>query len=117
MAKSGGGGIGKVVLGFVLGVLAVALVVFLDLRFGALPVAVADAAFPLEKQIVKVPMQERIDREKKDPPFGTSEDVFEGGAKVYRAQCASCHGVPGQDVAFAKTMFPNAPPLWKKHAR
>ncbi len=117
MAKKSGGGAGKVVLGFVLGVLAVVAVVFLDLRFGALPVAVADAAFPLEKQIVKVPMQERIDREKKDPPFGTSEDVFEGGAKVYRAQCASCHGTPGHDVAFAKHMYPSAPQLWKKHPR
>jgi thiosulfate dehydrogenase len=117
MAKKSGGGAGKVVLGFVLGVLAVAAVVFLDLRFGALPVAVADAAFPLEKQIVRVPMDERIEREKKDPPFGTSEDVFEGGAKVYRAQCASCHGTPGHDVAFAKDMYPSATQLWKKHPR
>src|SRR5580698_687821 len=117
MAKKSGGGASKVVLGFVLGVLAVAAVVFLDMRFGALPVAVADAAFPLEKQIVRVPMQARIDREKKDPPFGTSEDVFEGGAKVYRAQCASCHGTPGKDVGFAKNMYPTAPQLWKKHAK
>ena len=117
MAKKSGGGAGKVVLGFVLGVLAVAAVVFVDLRFGAVPVAVADAAFPLEKQVVRVPMQARIEREKKDPPFGTSEDVFEGGAKVYRAQCASCHGTPGHDVAFAKDMYPSAPQLWKKHSR
>ena len=117
MAKKSGGGAGKVVLGFVLGVLAVAAVVFQDLRFGALPVAVADAAFPLEKQVVRVPMDARIEREKKEAPFGTSEDVFEGGAKVYRAQCASCHGTPGHDVAFAKYMYPSAPQLWKKHSR
>jgi thiosulfate dehydrogenase len=119
MAKSrgGGGGFGKVLLGFVLGILAVAAVVFLDLRFGALPVAVADAAFPLEKQIVRVPMNARIDREKKMAPFGTSEDVFEGGAKVYKAQCAACHGIPGKDVGYAKHMYPTAPQLWKKHAK
>src|ERR1700733_7002538 len=117
MAKKSGGGAGKVVLGFVLGVLAVAAVVFLDLRFGALPVAVADAAFPLEKQVGRVPRDARIEREKKEAPFGTSEDVFEGGAKVYRAQCASCHGTPGHDVAFAKYMYPSAPQLWKKHSR
>ena len=51
--KSGGGGFGKVLLGFVLGVLGVAAVVFAYLQFGALPVAVADKAFPLEKQIVR----------------------------------------------------------------
>jgi mono/diheme cytochrome c family protein len=33
------------------------------------------------------------------PPFGASEDVFEAGAHIYRAQCASCHGVPGHDTA------------------
>jgi thiosulfate dehydrogenase len=117
MAKKSSGGFGKVFLGFILGIVAVMAVVFLDLRFGALPVAVADKAFPFEAQIVKVPMQARIDREKKEAPFGISEDVFEGGAKVYHAECASCHGTPGHDVGFAKTMYPAAPQLWKKHPR
>jgi thiosulfate dehydrogenase len=115
MAKKSSGGFGKVFLGFILGIVAVMAVVFLDLRFGALPVAVADKAFPFEAQIVKVPMQARIDREKKEAPFGISEDVFEGGAKVYHTECASCHGTPGHDVGFAKTMYPAAPQLWKKH--
>lgn len=113
--RNGGGGAGKILLGFILGLLAVVLVGFVELKFGALPVAVADAAFPLEKQIVKVPLNARIKREQKNPPFGTSEDVFEGGAHVYREQCASCHGTPGHDVAYAKHMYPSAPQLWKKH--
>lgn len=29
-------------------------------------------------------------------PFGESEEVFETGAKVYVAHCASCHGQPGK---------------------
>jgi len=29
-------------------------------------------------------------------PFGESEEVFETGAKVYVAHCASCHGQPGR---------------------
>ncbi len=33
------------------------------------------------------------------PPFGTSEDVFEAGAHLYAARCASCHGTPRKDVA------------------
>ncbi len=115
MAKKSGGGGGKVVLGFFLGIVAVAVAAFLYLRFGALPVAVADNALPMEQQIVSVPMHARIDREMKEAPFGTSEDVFEGGAKVYKEQCAGCHGTPGHDESFAKTIFPNAPQLWKKH--
>jgi thiosulfate dehydrogenase len=116
MAKSSGSGFGKVVLGFALGIVAVAAVLLLYLKFGPLPVAVADTAFPMEKQIVRVPLKARIELEKKDAPFGTSEDVFEGGAKVYKAQCAGCHGTPGHDVPFAKAMYPDAPQLWKKHS-
>ena len=115
--KSGGGGFGKVLLGIVLGVLGVAVGLFAYLRFGALPVAVADTPFPMEEQIVRLPLHRRIDAEMKTAPFGTSEDVFEAGAHVYRKQCASCHGVPGKDVKFAEYMFPDAPQLWKKHPR
>jgi thiosulfate dehydrogenase len=116
MAKnSSNGGFGKVFLGFNFGILAVIVVGFLYMKFGALPVAVADKAFPMEKEIVHVPMSARIDRELKTAPFGTSEDVFEGGAKVYREQCASCHGTPGHDVPYAKHMYPSAPQLWRKH--
>ncbi len=116
MAKKGSSsGFGKVFLGFLLGVAAVAAGLFGYLKFGALPVAVADKPFPYEKEIVYLPLSSRIDRELKNPPFGISEDVFESGARVYRAQCASCHGTPGHDVAFAKHMFPSAPQLWKGH--
>lgn len=113
--KSGSGGFGKVFLGFILGIAAVAIGLFLYLHFGPLPVAVSDAPFPYEKQIVKLPLNARIDREIKTAPFGISEDVFESGAHIYRAECASCHGVPGHDTASARYMYPNAPQLWKKH--
>jgi thiosulfate dehydrogenase len=113
--KSSGGGFGKVFLGILIGIAAVAIGLFAYLKFGPLPVAVADAAFPFEKEIVYLPLNARIEREVKNAPFGISEDVFESGAHVYRAQCASCHGTPGRDVGFAKHMFPSAPQLWKGH--
>ena len=83
MAKksSKSGGFGKIFLGFLLGVAAVAAGLFAYLSFGALPVAVADTPFPFEKQIVHVPLGSRIDREMKSSPFGISEDVFESGAQ------------------------------------
>ena len=31
-------------------------------------------------------------------PFGTSEEVFEQGARLYAANCAGCHGRPGKDA-------------------
>ncbi|HZY63233.1 MAG TPA: cytochrome c [Edaphobacter sp.] len=116
MAKSSGG-FGKVLLGFVLGVAVVVAGLFLYLHFGTLPIAVADAPFPYERQIVKTPLNARIQHEEKAAPFGTSEDVFESGARIYRADCASCHGTPGHDVVSAKYMYPSAPQLWKKHGK
>ena len=83
-------------------------------KFGHPPVAVADPAFPMEEQIVHIPLNARIEREIQKPPFGTSEDVFERGAKVYAADCAFCHGTPGMDSEVGKTMYPVAPQLWKK---
>jgi thiosulfate dehydrogenase len=115
--KSSNGGFGKIFLGFVLGVLAVAGGLFLYLHFGALPVAVADAPFPFEKELVRMPLHARIDKEAKAAPFGTSEDAFEAGARTYRAQCANCHGTPGHDVPYARYMYPDAPQLWKKHGK
>jgi len=119
MAKGRGseGGLGKIVLGFVLALVVIALGAVVYFKWGSPPVATADKPFPFEKQIVSVPLGARIARQMKTPPFGTSEDVYEGGAKIYKADCAECHGTPGHDVPYAKYMYPVAPQLWKKHAK
>ncbi len=115
-AKSGKGGTGKLIIGFLLGLLVLPLTALAWFQFGHPPVAVADAPFPFEARIVQVPLYARIDRERpKSPPFGIDEDVFESGARIFRAQCAACHGVPGQDSDFARHMYPRAPQLWAKH--
>lgn len=90
---------------------------WLYLQFGHPPVAVADAPFPMEAKIVRVPMGARIAREMESPPFAGSEQVYEAGAVVYKENCSQCHGVPGRDVDYAKWMYPRAPQLFKKHAR
>jgi thiosulfate dehydrogenase len=116
-SSGSGSGFGKIVLGFLLAIVVIAVGAAVYLKWGSPPVATADKPFPFEKAVVHVPLNARIDREMKTPPFGVGEDVYEGGAKVYRADCAMCHGTPGHDVPFAKTMYPTAPQLWKKHAK
>jgi thiosulfate dehydrogenase len=115
MARSKGG-FGKFVLGFLLALVLVVAGTAAYFKFGAPPVAVTDKAFPFERAIVQLPLGARISREIKPAPFSTGEDVFEAGAHIYRNECASCHGTPGHDVAFARYMYPAAPQLWKKHS-
>jgi mono/diheme cytochrome c family protein len=117
MARSTSSGFGKFLLGFLSALVLAAVSLAGYLKFGSLPVAVADKPFPFEKAIVHLPLNARIDREMKAAPFGISEDVFEAGAHVYRAECASCHGTPDHNAPFAKYMYPTAPQLWKRHTR
>ena len=87
---------------------------FAYLRFGPVPVAVSDTAFPFEKHIVRTAVRARIGRQTQDPPFAASEDVFETGATIYQRQCSTCGGMPG-NAPLSKQMFPVPPQLWKKH--
>jgi thiosulfate dehydrogenase len=107
----------KFLLGFVFALVVIFLGGWVYLKYGHPPVAAADPPFPMEAQIVRVPLGARIAKEMQQPPFAVSEDVYEQGASIYKDQCASCHGLPGQPVASAKWMYPKAPQLWQKHAK
>jgi mono/diheme cytochrome c family protein len=103
-------------VGLILGLLALPVVAFLYFRFGHPPVAVVDVALPMEQQIVHEPLHARIDREMlKNAPISASETNLLGGAHVYRAQCAACHGLYGRPSSFAEHMYPDAPQLWQPH--
>jgi len=107
----------KFLLGFLCAIVLIAGGGLLYLKYGHLPVAASDPAFPMEEDIVKVPLQARINKEMQQPPFPASEDAFEQGASIYKDECAGCHGLPGQPVDYAKWMYPKAPQLWQKHAK
>jgi hypothetical protein len=115
-APGNSGGLLKFLFGFLFAFVVLFAGVWVYFKYGNPPVATADKPFPFEAQIVHVPLDARIAHDIQTPPFGTGEDVYETGAHVYQQQCASCHGTPGQDVAFAKSMYPVAPQLWKKHS-
>jgi thiosulfate dehydrogenase len=102
-------------LGVVFTVTMIVAAAYVYLRFGHIPVAVNDPAFPHEAQLVHLPLSSRIRREIKQPPFPASEDAFERGAEVYKENCAFCHGVPGSDSVYGTSMYPAAPQLWRKH--
>lgn len=110
-----GASLGSFVAGFLFAFVVLFAGAFLYFKYGHPPVATADPAFPMEAQIVHVPLGARIAREVEQPPFGSSEEAYEAGAKLYQASCASCHGIPGHDSPYAKWMYPTAPQLFKKH--
>lgn len=104
------------VLGIILGILLVPAGIYLYFAFGKPPVAVADDAFPFEKQIVRVPLHARIAAEMpKEPAIPVNDENLAAGATIYREQCASCHGLKGHKSAFGAAMYPKTPQLWEKH--
>lgn len=104
------------VLGLILGVLLVPAAIMLYFHLGHPPVAVADPGFPMEEQIVHVPLHARIDAEApKSAPIEPSAVNLQAGAMIYREQCAACHGMYPTASSFAGNMYPEAPQLWRPH--
>ena len=107
---------GRIFVGFILCLVLVPLAVLAWFRFGHPPVAVADAPFPMERQIVGIPLNARIDREAPSAaPIQADENNLVAGAGIYRDRCAVCHGFYGKPSSFAAHMYPSAPQLWKQH--
>jgi len=108
----------RVLFGIVLGVLLLMAGAWLWLTYGHPPVAVADAALPFERFITGVPLHARVDRDVTHCatwPVQADEATFVAGARIYREQCAFCHGLSGSASHVGEHMFPDAPPLWEKH--
>jgi mono/diheme cytochrome c family protein len=109
---------GRIFLGIVLGVTLglVALVAWIHL--GKPPVAVADPPFPMERWLARSALHARIAKEMPaKAPIAADEQNLVAGARIYRNQCASCHGFHGKPSAYGAHMFPAAPPLWEKHGK
>lgn len=103
------------VICFFAGVILTPVCIWLYLESGRPPVAVADSAFPFEKQIVRIPLHHRIDAELQQAPLHPVEADFVAGANIYKANCAFCHGFPNRPAAVARNMYPSVPQLWQKH--
>jgi thiosulfate dehydrogenase len=106
----------KFLLGLILGFLIIPACAFWYLHLGHPPVAVADKPFPYERDIVRMPLEARIDKEEPaSAAISPSPANLTAGAQVYRQQCAACHGLYGRPSDFANHMYPRAPQLWAPH--
>ena len=102
------------VLGVVLGMGLLVLAGYLFILLGGMPVATTTAPLPFERYLAKKALQAAVHKEIGGrAPIPSDDTNLLAGAKVYRVQCAVCHGLPDQPPgAIAKGMFPPPPALF-----
>lgn len=107
----------RLLLGFLIGLAALPALGWFYLRSGSAPVATASAPMPFEESLAHMALHARIDKEApKTAPIQPSDENYQAGARIYRTNCAVCHGLPGQQqTAIAKGMFPEPPGLFEGH--
>ena len=106
----------RFLIGLVVGLLLVPIGGFIYLHYGNPPVAVADGPLPFEKEVVHMPLHDRIAKDMpKSVPIQATADNLTAGAQIYRQNCAFCHGLNNQNSTVAPHMYPHAPQLWHAH--
>jgi mono/diheme cytochrome c family protein len=102
------------VLGIVIGILALAACLYLYFSLGFAPVATAAHPMPFERKMAKLALHAYLDKMQHPQPLvPADEGNLIAGAKVYKEQCASCHGLPGEPKsAISQGMFPKPPELF-----
>jgi thiosulfate dehydrogenase len=105
----------RFLFGLIFGMVLVPLGLFGYFASGLAPVATSAAPMPMERILAKTALHARVDREMpKTTPIAGNESNYAAGAQTYRANCAVCHGLPGQPEGnIAKGLFPDAPQLFK----
>ena len=104
-----------VVIGILLAVLVLAGSVYFYFATGMAPAATSDPPMPFEKRLANMALNAHIAKQQVgQPPVAADETAYLAGAEVYKQQCASCHGLPGQSPAdYATTMYPKPPQLFR----
>jgi len=104
-----------VVIGFILGLIAVAAGVWYYFGSGRAPVATTDSDMPFERTFAHRALNARLDRQPAmDSPVPADEANLLQGALAYRENCAVCHGLPGSSRSnIALGMYPKPPELFR----
>jgi mono/diheme cytochrome c family protein len=110
---------GRLLTGFVLGVLATVLLAvagaYVYFGQGMAPVATSASPMPFEARLAHMALRARVQREMPgEAPIPADEATLAAGARVYVQHCAVCHGVPGAEpTAIARGEFPRPPHLFR----
>ncbi len=102
------------ILGIFLGILVIAGGVYFYFSSGHAPVATSAPPIPFEKTLSRVGLHAYLDKlPHPAPQVPADETNLISGAKVYKEQCATCHGLPNEPkTAVALGMYPAPPQLF-----
>lgn len=102
-------------LGMATALIALVLVLSSYFALGFAPVSTAASPMPFEHFVAKLAINARLRHEMpRNVPIPPKESNYLAGAKVYRENCAVCHGLPGQPLsAIATGLFPKPPALFR----
>jgi thiosulfate dehydrogenase len=103
------------VLGVIVGVLLLSGGVYYYFVSGMAPAAVSDPPMMMERKMANRSLGAHIDKANiPAPPIQATDENYMAAAKLYRDQCAGCHGLPNQPPpAIAGNMFPDATLMFK----
>ena len=109
---------GWFILGLIIGVIVLApLGAYLFARLGGIAMATTSKPLPFEQTLARTALRASIgDAGKMKDPLPLDESNLLDGVRVFRDNCAVCHGLSGQpDTSIAKGEFPSPPSLFDPH--
>jgi mono/diheme cytochrome c family protein len=108
----------RFVSGLIIGVALVPIAFYFYMQSGQAPVATSAPPMPMEKVFASSALHAKLREEApKTASIPADETALLAGVRVYRDDCAVCHGLPHQPVtAVAKGMYPGPPQLFQRDA-
>ncbi len=105
----------KYLIVFIAGILLVPAAFYLYLRSGYAPVSTSASPLPFERFFAKLAMRATIDHELPKAHAGPpTENDLVRGARLYRHNCAVCHGLPNEPrSAISRGMYPHPPQFFR----
>jgi mono/diheme cytochrome c family protein len=104
-----------ILLGIILGFILVGVGGYLYFTSGKVPVATSSPQMPFERKFAQLALHAYLDKlPHPNPSVPADETNLLAGAKVYKENCAVCHGLPGEPHnAIGNGMFPKPPLLFR----
>jgi thiosulfate dehydrogenase len=102
------------IVGILLGTLLIVGGVYSYFASGKAPVATAAAPMPFETKLAKIGQHAYLEKlPHPEPQVPANDENLLHGAKIYKENCAVCHGLPAAEKpVIAKGMYPTPPQLF-----